>query len=424
MPTMLDAKREELVAKQAALKSVFDEAGPDRDFAKVKSLDGDTMAKVESVRTMNTELEAVFAEVKSLEDADKAATRTSEIGDWMDAKAGIVPVPTDGGAPAARKSLGEMIAESAAIKDFRRGMSNGPVADLNIGDVFAKGGISAGQAIKTLMETGAGWAPETIRSGRLVLDAQRPVQVLDFIPTSPTNQSAYVFMEETTFTNNAAEAAEAAQYAEGALALTEQSSAVRKIAVFLPVTDEQLEDVDGIQAYVNNRLTFMLQQRLDGQVIAGDGTPPNLDGILNVAGIQTQAKGADPVPDAIYKALVKVRVTGRATPDLVALHPNDWQEIRLLRTADGVYIWGNPSEAGPMSIWGRPVAECESLTEGTGLVGDFANFCGLHVKRNITVQVSNSHSDYFIKGKQAIRADMRAAFAVYRPAAFATVTGI
>ncbi len=424
MSKMLHEKREELAAKQAALKAVFDEAGPDRDFSKVKSIDGDTAAKVERVNAMNTELEAVYASVKSLEDAEAAAANTRRVEEYLGSKAGSVPAPTGGTPESAAKSLGEMFVDSAAFKNYQRGMGIGPVADLDISAHLGVGGVSAGTAIKTLMSTSAGWAPQAIRSGRLVESAQRPVQVLDIIPSAPTTQNAYVYMEETTFTNNAAEVAEGGPYGEAALAMTERSDAVRKIAVFLPITDEQLEDVAGAQAYVNNRLSFMLQQRLDAQVLVGDGTAPNLSGILDRSGLQTQAKGADPVPDAVYKAMVKVRVTGRANPSAVIMHSNDWRDIRLLRTADGIYIWGSPSEAGPASIWGLPVVTSEALTEGTGLVGDFANFCGLHIKRNIGVQISNSHDDYFVNGKQAVRADMRAAFAVYRPAAFCEVTGI
>lgn len=423
MGNMLNQKREELAAKQAALKAVFDEAGSDRDFTRVKSIEGDTFAKVERVNAMNAELEAVYTEVKALEDADAAASRAKEIGEYLSAKAGTVPMPT-GTTEAEMKSLGEMFVESDAFKKFRRGMHSGPVADIDVTASFGNGGVSVGQGIKTLMSTSAGWAPQAIRSGRLVESAQRPVQVLDLIPSAPTDQNAYVYMEETTFTNNAAEVSEGNTYGEAALAMTERSDSVRKVAVWLPITDEQLEDVAGVQAYVNNRLTFMLEQRLDRQVLVGDGTAPNLSGILDRSGLQTQAKGADPVPDAIYKAMTKIRVTGRANPGAVILHSNDWQEIRLLRTLDGVYIWGNPSEAGPASIWGLPVINSEALTEGTGLVGDFANFCGLHIKRNIQLQISNSHDDYFINGKQAVRADMRAAFAVYRPAAFCEVTGI
>src|SRR5437660_1032156 len=82
-----------------------------------------------------------------------------------------------------------------------------------------------------------------------------------------------------------------------ALAVTEQSSTVRKIAVYLPVTDEQFEDEPHARDYVDNRLEFMLRQRLDQQLLTGSGTAPNLRGILNVAGILTQAKGTDPAPD-------------------------------------------------------------------------------------------------------------------------------
>jgi len=119
-----------------------------------------------------------------------------------------------------------------------------------------------------------------------------------------------------------------------------------------------------------------------------------------------------------------VRVTGRAIPSGVVLHPNDWQAIRLLRTADGVYIWGSPSDAAPERIWGLPVAQADVITENTGLVGDFRGYCQLVMRRGIDVQVSNSHASFFIQGVQAIRADLRCAFPVYRPTAFCLVTGI
>jgi hypothetical protein len=41
-----------------------------------------------------------------------------------------------------------------------------------------------------------------------------------------------------------------------------------------------------------------------------------------------------------------------------------------------------------------------------------------------TVEASNSHDDYFVKDLVSIRAEMREALCVYRPAAFTVVTGL
>src|SRR5207245_1264112 len=82
-------------------------------------------------------------------------------------------------------------------------------------------------------------------------------------------------------TNAAAETAENSAYPESALQLTERTSAIQKIPTFLPVTDEQLEDVEQVRGYLTDRLVFMIRQRLDAQVLNGNGTAPNLKGILN-----------------------------------------------------------------------------------------------------------------------------------------------
>ncbi len=393
--------QERLDAKRKALAQVFDEAGPDLDMDKVKCLDGDSHAKVEKIREMNAELDDLAKQVEELWQVEKAAADVEKIGRLLDDPAGRLPTPA-GEKP---KSFGDLFVESAAYK------ARGEAAVLDLD-------------VKVLMTTTAGWAPEVIRSDRVVESAQRPIQVIDLIPTTPTGQSAVAYMEETTFTNAAAETAEGGVYPEAALALTEKSSPVRKISVFLPVTDEQLEDEPRVRAYLDNRLPFMLRQRLDSQILNGDGLAPNLTGILNTAGIQTQAKGVDPTPDAVHKALTLVRTTGRATPNAALFSSQDWEQIRLLRTADGIYIWGSPSEAGPMRIWGVPVILADALPAGTGLVGDFANFTELAIRRGVEVKVSDSHGTYFTEGKQAVRADIRAAFVVYRPAAFCQITGI
>lgn len=396
-------KRNELQAKQKKLADIFAECKDkdgNIDLMKTDKLNGkDAKGRQEQVIALNKELDDLGAEVESLaamENAKKKADEYTHPGNGQGEESGQRKV----------KTFGEMFVESDAFKS--RG----------------KSAIIEGVGLKTLMDTSAGWAPESLRTGRVVESAQRPIQIIDLIPAGQTGQNAVVYMEETTFTNNAAETAEGGQYGESALALTEQTSSVRKIAVFIPVTDEQLDDVAQAQSYVNNRLRFQLRQRLDSQIVNGDGSAPNLTGILNASGIQSQAKGTDDIATAIHKGITLVSVVGRAMVNAVLMHPYDWQRIRLTKDVDGNYLWGPPSESGPARIWGFPIVTSTALPEGTAIAGDFANFIELTERQGIEVKITDSHSDYFIKGKQAIRADFRVALPIYRPAAFCEVTGI
>jgi HK97 family phage major capsid protein len=404
----LTQKREELGQKHQLMGRVLQEAGDEHDFTKVKAFgeDLDTAAKVEKFRELNQEMADLAADCRRLE-LEEAGKAYQDVKTEMDRPAAAPPQP---GGPGETKTVGQRVIESDEYKAYRE---DGKGFVVHFDDV----------EVKTLMETAAGWAPESSRTGRVIEAATRPVQVLDLVPPGDTESASVVYMEETLRTHSAAEKSEGAAYAESAFELTERSVRVRKITDSIPVTDEQLEDEAQVRSYLDQRLRFGLRQRLDNQVLNGNGTPPNIEGILNVSGLQTQAKGTDPRFDAIHKAITKVRVTGRAFPNAIVLHPNDWEAIRLTRTADGMYILGNPSEAGPMTLFGLPVAQGDVQTENTGLVGDFANFCQLYERRGVSVQVGYV-GDQFKEGKQTMRADIRVAFVVYRPAAFCTVTGL
>lgn len=411
----LPQRLEEIRVKSDELATVFSEAGEAVDLDLVKSIDPNgtmsTEDKVAWIRDREKELGDLNAEAKRQADLLKSSASNAQLKsvlDLLDMPANAIghAVKAAAGSPFEAKSLGELFTDEFSME------AKGAEIELKEFEV------------KALFETSAGWAPESTRTGKLVDFATRPVQVLDFIPTTTTGQAAVVYMEETTYTQAAAETAEGGAFPESAFQLAEVSSPVRKISHFIPVTDEQLEDVSQVQGYLNNRLAFGIRQRTDGQVLVGDGIAPNLEGIVNRTGVQTQAKATDPIPDAIHKGLTKARVTGRSIPNAVMLHSNDWERVRLLRTADGIYIWGSPAETGIARIWGLPVVQTEVLTEGVGLVGDFANFSELAIRRGITLKVSDSHGTYFVEGKQAIRADFRAALQVYRPEAFCTVTGL
>ena len=419
MDEKLKKLQERLAAGQAKMGKILEQAGDNLDFKKVTEVAGTDEEKTAAFRAINDECSAAQ---KEIEEHRKTLSAKEEFYKRM--RIGKIAQPGVGEEKKAEKkemlSLADAIIKTAGIDPEEQGRVEKSLKDFYWNKEVE---VPMNVSLKTLMDT-TSWVPETLRTGKLVDKAQRPIQLIDLIPSGSTSQSAVVYMEETTLTENAAEIAEAGTYGENAYALTERSETVRKIAAWLPITDEQLEDVPQARGYINNRLPLSLRRRLDGQIVNGSGIAPYLTGILAKSGIQTYSRtsqaGDKPV-DALYRAMTLVRVTGRASPSGIIINPNDFEDIRLMKTNDGAYVWGHPAEAGPERVWGLPIAQSDIIAAGTSIVGDFM-FSELTERRGIVVKVTDSHSTYFVEGKQAIRADMRVAFLIYRAAAFCSVT--
>ena len=281
----------------------------------------------------------------------------------------------------------------------------------------------------------------------------RPLRLVDMVTIGSTDSDLVEYVEQTSFTNAAAETAEATATSgtsgtapESGLGLIVRQTNVRELTHFIPATKRALADAGQLQTLIDGMLRLGLDLRLDGQIISGDGVGENLRGIMNTAGLGTVAKvdavaGNTNVPetkaDAIHRGITVVRLAFHE-PTAVALHPNDWQELRLARDGDqpvantsttagshakGAYLLGKPQEEVAPQIWGIPVVTGAQFTQNTGLVGDFAQAV-LWLRSGVDVLASDSHADFFVRRLVAVLAAFRAAFGVLAPGAFCTVTNI
>jgi HK97 family phage major capsid protein len=407
MATKLEQKREELNAKRKQLAEIF-EKYPELDMPK------DVAVDIKQRNDELTQLGKEFDELKALAAIDEDNRKAQEAAG---ARQGL-PMNRQGeggfGAQQAQKSIGQLFIESAAYKQYNRTERKGPAVDIVAPHLFEQKAV--------LTETG--FVPATVRTGLMLPGALRRPVVSDLIPQGRTSRNAVTYMEETTTTNAAAAVAEGADKPESTLAFTERTAAVRKIATVLPITDELLEDEPAMQDYVEQRLRVFLQLAEETQLVSGNGLAPNLLGLMLQPLAQTQAKGADPTPDAIYKGMTLIQINSFLDPSGVVIHPTDWQDIRLLRTADGIYIWGSPADPGPERIWGLPVVKTTAATLNTAIVAAFDTAMQIFRRNEVSFAISDSHNDFFIKNQLMLRVEERLAFPVYRPAAICLVTGI
>ena len=411
----VDNLKEQIVKSREELKSIFDGADENGKY---------TADQKESIAKANADLAGMVDDLK-IEESKAANAKALEIDSEPVNEMPVPPVEE----AKAFKTIGEQLTDSDAYNAYK---------NQGVKGVDSKGNFSPYEYKTTLNTTG--YPPESLRTPGILETALRdPDSVIGLFDQIETNQNAYVYLEETTFTNNAGSVAEAADIStsnEGALAFTERTESIRKMATFLPVTDELLADVAGVQGYVNSRLSTMMKLNMDNQLINGNGSAPNLTGILNKSGINTfdysGYSGELARLGQIYQAITEIRKDAFTEADAIVMHPSDWYQIVTsvsdLTTSGSknplfVVAGGFGADAAP-KIWGLNVVPSTVIAEGTALVGKFGGGEAAHVvmRQGVDLAVSDSHSDFFAKNQLAIRLTMRLGFPIYRAESFCSIT--
>jgi len=296
----------------------------------------------------------------------------------------------------------------------------------------------------TLLESGAGGpggglVPPGYEPG-VVSRLFEPVgDVTAAFGASQTVASQVRYAIEGTATSGAAVVAEAGLKPESSLGYSEVVEPVKKVATFLPVSDEMIEDAPSIQGYLNSRLQLFVRIEQERQLLRGAGTN-ELVGLFNRSGnqaINTYSRGTDDNTVAILKVLVNTRGSSNLTPDLIVLHPSNWLSTRLLRDGTGgtagAYLGGGPfgqPYGGPSAgvfqdaLWNTSVVLSSVVGAGTALIGNFRDGAHIWYRGGLNVEASNSHQDFFQRDLTAIRAETRLALGLYRPSAFTALTGL
>lgn len=207
--------------------------------------------------------------------------------------------------------------------------------------------------------------------------------------------------------------------------------ALKKIAGYIKLTDEFIEDTPFLVSEINNRLLYDLAWYEEQQLLAGDGTAQNVLGLLGRDGVQTEtAADTGDNPDAVFRAITKIATASGLAADGIVINPLDYQAFRLTRDNNNQYMGGGffAGQYGQGGIpenpplWGLRTVVTPAITAGTVLVGAYRQAATLYRKGGVRVESTNSHDADFTSNLVTIRAEERVALAVRRPLGFVKLT--
>ena len=248
----------------------------------------------------------------------------------------------------------------------------------------------------------------------------------DVLNVSQTDSSSVEYVIVDAYTPAADVVAESAAKPESTMGLSLGTAPVRTLAVHMPVTEQQLQDVPQMRNLIDGRLMYDLRKLEEKQVMYGSGSGQNLQGILPLSSVAliTRSAPADTQNlDRVRIGITDVLVNGYE-PNALVVHPYDWEGMILLKATTKEYIWAivTDPQTGNSRIWGLRVVESVAAKNPASaqrymLVGDFLRGATLWDRQQATVEVGYI-DDQFILNQRTIRAEERVAFGVHAPKAF------
>lgn len=409
MSDTLIKQRSDLQAEGLGITAAAREAGRQLTADEVKTLD-DRLAKIE----------AIDAKLDAAKAAEEAVTRFEALG--------ALPQQSDGvKADRQAATLGEHFVKSVGadrVKAFPQTGGTLTAPEWN-------GPRKAATDTHMTTEHDALLLTDIDRTP--VRDYRQQPLIADLLGTGTVSGNAIKYAKEGAFSSGTATVAEGAQKPQSHLEpWTWATDSITKLATWFDVTDEMFEDLPYIVSEMNNRGLYDLAMKEEAQLLSGDGNAPNLLGLLNRSGIQTEtstAQNADH-PDAIFRAAMKVSTATGMSADGLIINPVDYQALRLMKDANNQYYGGGffagqyGTNGVPMQppVWGLRTIVSPVAAAGAPVVGAFRQSATVYRKGGVRVEATNSDGNKFTKNIRTILIEERIGLAVRRPGGIVKLT--
>ena len=292
-------------------------------------------------------------------------------------------------------------------------------------DNLVKGNTNAAAfEIKADMTMNADYSGEVVPADRVPgfkFDPNRPQNMRQIIPNGSTGSDVVRYVKESGYSNGAAAAAEGATLGQTDFDMTATSVNVEKIGTYLRISEEMLADTAQLTSYISNRVPAKLLEVEDDQILGGNGSSPNLNGLYNSdTNFDTSSSGAfyqavsSPNEFDVLVAAINQLALSNYKPNYILLNPTDFHKILLLKDSQSRYLKDQVYQGLQPAFMGVPVIINNEVNAGTFFVGDF-NSCQLWIRENLSVSFHREDGTNIRDGFVTVRCQERVALATYLP---------
>lgn len=253
---------------------------------------------------------------------------------------------------------------------------------------------------------------------------ERQMRVRDLIPRNRTSANTIYFLKEVSLTDGAApQSALGATKGETSFNVSPASEAVKTLAHFSEVPLQMLDDIPGMEDYINGRMLFLLEQEEEDQLLYGTGIGQNLNGLMTQATpfdttLLTELSIDTPSDiDLLRMAIAQVQVA-EYPPTGIIMHTYNWAGIETRKDSQKRYIFAMPQDRTVPRMWGLPVIATTAMQSPDFLVGAFQLGAAIWDRMESQIAISTEDSTNFRDNKATVRAEERIAQTVYRPLSF------
>jgi HK97 family phage major capsid protein len=239
----------------------------------------------------------------------------------------------------------------------------------------------------------------------------------------PTTSNAIEYTKEASFTNDAAETAEGDAKPESDITFSLVNMPISTVAHWIKISRQLASDAPALAAYIDARMRYGVNRRVERQLAIGDGTAPNISGFMDSGNYTAHGY----LSGALGSTLPKLVLIRKAIADLwnagyianaIVLNAADWAaiEIEVLTTTSNAVRVSYDMAGNPM-LFGVRVVQSVGMTADLFAVGDFTQHGTIYDREGVVVAMSESDSDNFTKNLITLRAERRLALTSEVPAA-------